>query len=82
MDFARFPLPPEPAVFYFFDPCDEEVLIQVLRNIENSLRDHPREILIIYVAPRLQRLLDSTGFLQRIRIDETFQFSLYASSGA
>jgi SAM-dependent methyltransferase len=82
MDFARFPLPPEPAVFYFFDPCDAAVLAQVLDNLENSLREHPREIFIVYAAPRLQRLMDSAGFLKKVATNEQFQFSLYRNKTA
>jgi SAM-dependent methyltransferase len=77
MDFTRFPLPLEPAVFYFFDPCHQAVLAQVLSNMENSLQAHPRKMLVIYVAPRLQRLMDSAGFLKKIATNEELQCSLY-----
>jgi SAM-dependent methyltransferase len=80
LDFTRFTLPTEPAVFYFFDPCNRAVLVQVLRNIEKSLRRHPRKILIIYTAPRFQELMDSAGFLRKMATDEEFQCSVYGST--
>jgi len=79
VDFTRFPIPAEPAVFYLFDPCDETLLAQVLKKVENSLLESPREIFIIYAAPRFSRLLDSAGFLRKIGCSEEFQCALYES---
>ncbi len=79
MDFTSFQLPPEPAVLFFFDPCDEPVLVQVLKNVEDSLRRHPRDMLICYVAPRLRRLMDSACFLQKVSVNEELQFCVYCS---
>lgn len=79
LDFTQFPFPPEPLVLLFFDPCDERVLTQVLKNIEDSLRQSSREIFICYVAPRLRRLMDSARFLQKVSVSEEFQFCVYCS---
>jgi hypothetical protein len=58
------------------------VLRRTLRNIEESLRSHPRQILVIYVAPRLQAVMDSCGFLGKIMTSDEFQFSLYGNCEA
>jgi hypothetical protein len=82
MDFITFPIPPEPAVFYFFDPCDDVVLASVLKNIEKSLHEHPREVFVVYVAPRFSRLMDSAAFLRKMVSSDEFQFSLYEGRDA
>ena len=82
MDFAEFTLPEEPCLIYMFDPCDEVVLRRTLRNLEESLRSHPRQILVIYVAPRLQAVMDWCGFLRKIMTSDEFQFSLYGNCEA
>lgn len=51
MDFLEFPLPPEPSVLFFFDPCDESVLAKMLAKISGSIEANPRELYVIYVAP-------------------------------
>lgn len=45
--------------------------------MENSLQAHPRKLVVIYVAPRLQHLMDSAGFLKKMATNEELQFSLY-----
>jgi SAM-dependent methyltransferase len=81
LDFTQFPLPPEPLVLFFFDPCDERLLAQVLRNIEVSLRQSPRDVFICYVAPRLRQLMDSARFLEKVSVNEEFQFCVYHGHG-
>jgi len=31
MDFVDFALPPEPSVFFFYEPCDDVLFVRVLR---------------------------------------------------
>jgi len=51
MDAAAYPIPPEPTVFYFGNPFKGAVLTTVRANIEASLVQHPREVIIIYHHP-------------------------------
>lgn len=51
MDATAYPIPPEPAVFYFGNPFKGAVLETVRANIEKSLMHHPREVIIIYHHP-------------------------------
>ncbi|MFQ5790002.1 MAG: class I SAM-dependent methyltransferase [Acidobacteriota bacterium] len=78
MDAALYSIPPEPAVFYFFNPFPEETLARVVENIERSLKAHPRKIFIIFYASARRgtpwdrrRVLDSVGFLESIRNHRT-----------
>ena len=83
MDFVHFPLPQEPSVLFFFDPCAETVFLQVLENIKQSLHDHPREIFVIYVAPsRKEQLLDSADFLLKLVRNAEHNFSVYKTTEA
>jgi SAM-dependent methyltransferase len=50
-DAAQFKLPDGPLVCYLFNPFDREVFESVISNIENSLKDEPREIYVLYTNP-------------------------------
>ena len=78
MDFVDFQLPAEPSLLFFFDPCAEAVFEIVLKNIEQSFREHPREIYLVYVAPSTNvHLLDSADFLLRLARNHELNFSVY-----
>ncbi len=69
-DATAFPIPPEPSIYFFHNPFTEPVLGTVLRNIQRSLEDHPREAFIIYVFPErrpgLERLIAGAGIFNQI----------------
>ncbi|MBI4524432.1 MAG: hypothetical protein HY695_11560 [Deltaproteobacteria bacterium] len=67
MDAAEFLIPPWPLVCYFYNPFKEEIMIKVLNNIEQSLNRHPRDVVIVYVYPELDYLLQNRSFLQTVR---------------
>ncbi len=75
MDMVDFRLPLEPSVLFFYDPCTERVLRQVLRNIEKSLRECPRQIYVIYIVPgNKTALFDAAGFLAPIARNDQHNF--------
>jgi len=53
------------SIIYLFNPFSAEVMAPVLRNIENSLRAHPRPLRICYANPAQGTLLDSCDWLTR-----------------
>ncbi len=75
-DAADFPFPVEPLVLYLFNPLPESGLRRVIARLDQSLRDHPREVYVLYHNPLLERVLSTSGFLKRI--GGTEQYSLYA----
>ena len=79
VDFTDYELPPEPSVLFFFNPCRERVLTDVLTRIGRSLRLSPRPVYIAYVAhtPQQQSLFVSAVFLEKILDNAEFKFSLY-----
>jgi len=50
-DATEFMFPPLPTVLFLFNPFGPAVLSPVLRNLQNSLESHPRDAILIYVAP-------------------------------
>lgn len=51
MDATAYPIPTERTVFYFGNPFKGAVLRTVQTNIEKSVQQHPRDIIIIYHHP-------------------------------
>jgi len=79
MDFLEFALPPDPSVFFLFDPCDECVLAKLMANVSQSLRDRPRALYLVYVAltPAKERILNSAGCLTEISRNVEQNFCIY-----
>jgi hypothetical protein len=62
LDATEYVLPSAPLVLYFFNPFGAPVLGQVLRRIEASLRDAPREAYAIYVNAEHARCFATTAW--------------------
>lgn len=78
VDFVHFVPPPEPCLLYFFDPCSEALFARVLENIGRSLREWPREMRLVYVAPdKKEKLLAAADFLVKGGGCEQHQFCWY-----
>lgn len=63
-DAAEFAVPPEPTVFYFYNPFDAAVMAKVLANIRASLESHPRPVFILYCNHRHHDLVVQAGFVE------------------
>lgn len=68
--------PHEPTVLYLFNPLPEPGLVQLLANLEHSLREHPRSLFVIYHNPVLEQVLVEGKWLTKI--DGTHQYSIFA----
>lgn len=49
MDAGDYEFPPDPAVIYLYNPLQGKTIDGLIRNIERSLREKPRDLWIIYV---------------------------------
>ena len=75
-DARNFELPPEPTLLYLFRPLPESGFVRFLANLDASLRQHPRPVLLLYHNPLLEHLLLSSPVLKKI--SGTHQYSIYA----
>jgi hypothetical protein len=79
-DATSYDLPPEPTVLYFFNPFTEAVMARVLENIEDSLRAHPRHLLVIYNNPVHLDLFDTCEFLTPVGAGAGNRWVIYEAS--
>ena len=76
-DARTFVIPPEPIVLYLFNPLPESGLLQLLNNLEHSLKECPRKVYVLYHNPLLEHVLSGCDWLQKL--GGTHQYSIYAS---
>src|SRR5229473_2177738 len=76
-DATEFPLPAEPTVLYLFNPFPEAGLRHVIANLEQSLREHPRVVYVLYHNPLLEHILEASAKLKKI--GGTHQYAIYQS---
>lgn len=74
-DASSYNFPPAPTVLFMFNPFGAEVMARVVKNLQLSLENHPRPMLIIYYYP-VQRVLIET--LRNIRLIEQSDLSLFS----
>jgi len=79
-DAAEFPFPIEPTVLYLFNPFPESGLKRMMVNLEESLREHPRVVYVLYHNPLLEHVLSESAGLRRLRA--THQYAVYGSADA
>jgi SAM-dependent methyltransferase len=68
-DAATYPLPPVPAVLFFFNPFDAAVMAPVIENVRKSYEAVPRRLIVLYTAPVYESLWDNAGFVQKVRCE-------------
>ncbi len=78
-DAAEFLFPGEPMVLYLFNPFPEAGLRRVMANLEQSLREHPRAVYVLYHNPLLEHVLSENAGLRKLC--STHQYALYGSAG-
>src|SRR5580693_7222042 len=76
-DATEFPFPAEPTVLYLFNPFPEAGLRRMMANLEQSLRQHPRAVYVLYHNPLLEHVVSECGELRRLRA--THQYAVYGT---
>ena len=74
-DATEFSFPAEPTVLYLFNPFPETGLKRMIANLEQSLREHPRAVYVLYHNPLLEQVLRESAALKKIR--GTHQYAIY-----
>ncbi|HSY91313.1 MAG TPA: class I SAM-dependent methyltransferase [Candidatus Binatus sp.] len=78
-DATAFVFPNDPLVLYLFNPFPESSMRQVLANLEQSLRTHPRPVFVLYHNPLLEHVLSQGALLRKIV--GAHQYSLFSTQG-
>jgi SAM-dependent methyltransferase len=76
-DATEFPFPAEPTVLYLFNPFPESGLRRMIANLEQSLREHPRAVFVLYHNPQLEHVLGESRTVKKI--GGTHQYAIYQS---
>ena len=77
-DASEFAFPPEPIVVYLFNPFPESGLARMVANLEQSLREYPRAVFVIYHNPVLECLLTQCECLRKI--GGAHQYSIFTNT--
>jgi len=77
MDACEFVFPDAPLVLYLFNPLPEVGLQRVLRNLERSLEQSPRQVWIVYHNPAMDSILGASRAL--VKVGGTEQCSVFRS---
>jgi predicted metallo-beta-lactamase superfamily hydrolase len=64
-DAANYRFPSGPLVVYLYHPFCRPVLEKVLRNLDRSLAEEPRDAAVIYINHELRDALDRAPYLQQ-----------------
>jgi SAM-dependent methyltransferase len=76
-DATEFVFPVEPMVLFLFNPFPEAGLRRVIEKLEQSLREHPRKIYVLYHNPLLEHVLGGSAAVKKI--SGTHQYAVYVS---
>ena len=68
IDAAEYEIPPEPAIFFFYNPFGAEVMTPICAKIDRSLRKFPRKVFIVYFWPQNASLWDKTKTLEKVPV--------------
>jgi SAM-dependent methyltransferase len=76
-DATEFAFPMEEIVLFLFNPLPESGLRRVIANLEQSLREYPRRLYVLYHNPLLERVLAECAALEKT--GGTHQYAMYGS---
>jgi hypothetical protein len=77
-DATEFAFPDEPTVLYLFNPFPESGLKRMMANLEQSLRQRPRAVYVLYHNPLLEHVLSKSSGLRRLCA--THQYAAYRTA--
>ncbi len=71
-DAAKFEIPEDNCIFYFFAPFKEDVLSSVIENIKQSYQQAPRHMWILYITdpithPTSFNIIENSGIFSEVR---------------
>ena len=75
VDAADYVFPRENLVIALFNPFGPEVMETVLRRVQSSVEEHPRDVLMMMLFPEQAAVVDSTGHWRVLR--RTRRYHIY-----
>jgi SAM-dependent methyltransferase len=76
IDATQYEFPLEPLLIYFYYPFDQSVMEPVIQNLNRSLAEHPRDVVLVYHNPVLSGVVESASQL-RVYAQSTYFASRY-----
>ncbi len=76
-DVVAYPIPPDPGVYYFYNPFGPDILQEVANKLRQSLEARPRPAYVLYNYPCHREVFDQASWLKRVR--ETPYYCAYVS---
>ena len=64
-DAAEYVVPDTPLLLFFNHPFAEPVMARVVENVAESIRQHPRRVIVVYLFPYFGHLWETTGVVKR-----------------
>ncbi len=69
-DATAFDFPPDPLVVYLFNPFGGRLMAQVMSNLAVSVRERPRDVVILYVNPKQEKVVLETPGIHLLARDK------------
>lgn len=66
-DATNVPLPLENTIFYLFNPFDGCIMQKFVKRLEESLKEHPRKVVLVYHVARHPEALDNCASFEKIK---------------
>lgn len=67
-DVTQWQFPQDVNYVYMFNPVEGEAFARVVANLADSVRDHPREVTVIYANPRGADVLETSAPFERVDV--------------
>jgi 16S rRNA G966 N2-methylase RsmD len=80
-DAVDFRSPNEPTVLYMYHPFGRETLRAVLDDLESSIRENPRDVVVVYLDPRHHDEFESRPLFERIP-GRSRQWAMYKATAS
>jgi SAM-dependent methyltransferase len=77
-DALKYPLPDGPGVYYFYNPFEKEIMERMVARIEQSYRERPRDIYVLYANSKHSDVWDRAACFRPVT--RTDYFAVYTTA--
>jgi hypothetical protein len=77
-DFTQFPIPADPLFVFLYNPSSKEITSSLASSIATSLREHPRELWVLYVTPTYD-VFESGNPLALRKLKSTPKYAIFTN---